>query len=195
MTLYYPVKLRLHPSWSLCRFLIHVLLSHLSCIRQMATQHCFPLFTCCVWCHPLTGSGKASSDSIYTPHRTRLLKMPLFPMITFWQHTVMSWPHPVLWFPWVIQFYIWCDIWVQVCWSFCSLFFLFCWKTWILYGNKSCSSQKGTTIDTPLQQDKNKKSQERRSSISLVCVARKSEYVMENDDVWSLWVFCMAMFT
>lgn len=42
----------------------------------------------------------------YTPHRTRLLKMPLFPMITFWQRTDMSWTHPIFWFPWVLQFYI-----------------------------------------------------------------------------------------
>lgn len=27
-------------------------------------------------------------------------------MITFWQHTEMSWPHPIVWFPVVIQFYI-----------------------------------------------------------------------------------------
>lgn len=126
----------------------------------------FSWVTCC---HPLPESGKASSDSIYTPHRTRLLKMPLFPMITFWQHTDMSWPHPIFWFPRVYQFYI--EWYMNTSCLFVPPLFC-CWKTWILYGNKTCRSQKGTTTDTPLQQDKNK-SRERRSSISLVSVARK----------------------
>lgn len=156
-----------------------VLLSHLSSFHQRravtsATQHCsLVFFSCCVWCHPLTVSGKASSGSIYTPHRTRLLKMPLFPMVTFWQHTDMSWPHLIFWFPWVIQFYIEWYMSTSLLVFLFPFFSLLAEKHGFLDGNKSCSSQKGTTIDTPLQQDKNKKSQERRSSISLVYVARK----------------------
>lgn len=57
----------------------------------------------------------------------------------------------IFWFPWVLQFY------TEWCMSTTFLVFFVCFsagKTWILYRIKSCSSQKGTTIDTPLQQDK-----------------------------------------
>lgn len=53
-----------------------------------------------IWCHPLTESGKAPSDSIYTPHiYTRgYLKCLYF----LWLH----FDNTQIWFPWVIQFYI-----------------------------------------------------------------------------------------
>lgn len=87
-------------------------------------------------------------------------------MVTLSQHTDTPWPHPIFWI----------SLSNSVLWSFCSpcfaSFFFFSWKTWILYGNKPCRSHKGTTIDTPLQQDKDKR-RERRPSISLVSVAQK----------------------
>lgn len=84
----------------------------------------------CEWCHLLSIRRNASSHSIYTPHRTRLRKMPLFPMITFWQHTEMSWPHPIVWFPVVIQFHIKSSMITCFC-LFVHPPFFFCWKTWI----------------------------------------------------------------
>lgn len=80
----------------------HIHIASQQRLQHVFSQHCLPFSSCCAWCHPLTRSGNAPSDSLHTPHGTRLLKMPLFPMITFWQHTDMSWPHPIFWFPWVI---------------------------------------------------------------------------------------------
>lgn len=128
--------------WNLCDCDAFYLVSHVNsfCLYQWcewtcAVQHCSILLTCCIQCHQLTISGKASSllpelSYIYTPHWTRLLKMTLFPMITLWQHTDISWWHPIFWFPWVIQFYIeWYTLWAQIFWSFFPSFF--CWKTWV----------------------------------------------------------------
>lgn len=128
------------------------------------------------WCHPLTKSGRAPSDSIYTPHSTRLLKMPLFPKVTCWQHTDTSWPHPIFWFPWVIQFYT--EWYMSTCVVFVPFF---CWKTWISYGNKSCGSQKGTTTDRPQQQDT--KQESRKTSKHFPCL-RCSESDCLMDNVW-----------
>lgn len=46
------------------------------------------------------------------------------------------------------------------------MFPLFCWKTWILHGNKSCSSQKGTATDATPQQKTRQKQEEPRKTLT-----------------------------
>lgn len=104
---------------------------------------CFLAFILCMQRHPLTINGNASSTYIYTTHGTKLLKMPLFPIITYEQHRDMLWSHPHILVP------LSTSVLHRMMYEYFSA-----GKTWILYRIKSCSSQKGTTIDTPLQQDK-----------------------------------------
>lgn len=110
-------------SWNLCdcdAFYFGSQILYQWCEWTCTIQNYSLLFTCCIQCHQLTISGKASSPLpelgyIYTPHWTRLIKMPLFPMITFWQHTNISWRHPIFCLPWVIHFYIeWYTLWAQL---------------------------------------------------------------------------------
>lgn len=123
----------------------------------------FPLLPSFVWCHLLTMSGRASSGSIYTPHRARLLKMPLFPIIiTFWHHTDMSRPQSIFRFPHSVLLgviYEYNSLDLCVCFAFagkCG----FCTK------NKSCISQKHTANDLHnKRQDKTKTSQGRHLHI------------------------------
>lgn len=112
---------------------------------------CFLAFILCMRRHPLTISGNASSTYIHTTHGTKLLKMPLFPIITYEQHRDMLWSHPHILVP--LSTSVLHRMMYE--YNFFGLFVCFsAGKTWILYRIKSCSSQKGTTIDTPLQQDK-----------------------------------------
>ena len=172
-------------------------------LQHVFSQHCFSFSSCCVWCHPLTRSGNAPSDSLHTPHRTRLLKMPLFPMVTFWQHTDMSWPHPIFWFPWVnlhrvlYEYNFVCLFFVLFLFCFCFVF-LFCFfagkhgfrveinhavhkKAQLLYWHTSTTRQKTRRVKKDVQAFP--------LSVSL------GEWVR---DGWrsSLWMLCiMAMFT
>lgn len=111
----------------------------------------FPLLPSFVSCHLLTMSERASSGSIYTPHRTRLLQMPLFPIITFWHHTDMSRPQSMFRFPHsVLLGVIYESLDLCVC-------FVFAGKCGFCTKNKSCSSQKNTANDLHnKRQDKTK---------------------------------------
>lgn len=75
-------------------FFFFFLNAGLSSMCHTQLLSCFLAFILCMQRHPLTINGNASSTYIYTTHGTKLLKMPLFPIITYEQHRDMLWSHP-----------------------------------------------------------------------------------------------------
>lgn len=128
---------------------------------------CFLAFILCMQRHPLTINGNASSTYIYTTHGTKLLKMPLFPIITYEQHRDMLWSHPHILVP--LSTSVLHRMMYE--YNFFGLFcLLFCWKNMDSVQNSIMQFTKRHNYwhTSTTRQNKN---DERHSSISLVYVA------------------------